>query len=258
MSTDGVNIGFYDTPDAAARYGGRSGLLTAEIMIFFRYHDEILGSRLLDIGCGAGRTTRFLCEWVGRYVGIDYSEEMVRICSEQHGHCQCEVADARDLGIFDDGAFDVVLFSHNGLDAMPHEDRLNALAEIRRVLRAGGLLIFSTHNREYRLARSEPGLTWTLDPCAMAKRLVRYARARRNRRENRPHERFEKDYWILNDRAHSFSLLTYYIDRPTQERQLSGTGFETLDVYARDGHTLSEGETRNDTPWYYFVARSID
>ncbi|MBD3368688.1 MAG: methyltransferase domain-containing protein [Candidatus Eisenbacteria bacterium] len=255
MSTDHVNIGFYDSSGAAAHYGGRSGLLTAEIMILFKHHDVIVGSRLLDVGCGAGRTTRFLCQWAGRYVGIDYSEAMVRACSERHGGCQCEVADARDLSIFADGEFDVVLFSHNGIDALPHEDRLASFDEMNRVLRDGGLLIFSTHNRDYRLARSEPRLTWTYDPCAMVKRFVAYLRARRNRSRNKPHERFENEYWIINDRAHAYSLMTYHVDHRTQERQLADAGFETLEVYRKDGSVLDAGESSDDSPWLYFVAR---
>jgi ubiquinone/menaquinone biosynthesis C-methylase UbiE len=258
MSTDAVNTGFYDTPEAASHYGGRSGLLTAEIMILFKYHDEVLGSRLLDVGCGAGRTTRFLCEWVGTYVGVDYAEEMVRICSDRHGHCRCEVADARDLSIFRDGEFDVVLFSHNGIDALPHEDRLSSLHEMRRVLRPDGLLIFSTHNRDYAGARSEPTLVWTFDPCAMLKRLVQYRRARRNRARNRGHEYFREDHWVLNDRAHNYSLMTYHIDRTAQDGQLGEAGFRTLDVYAKDGRALAPGERPDDTPWLYFVARRVD
>ena len=258
MSTDQVNVGFYDTPGAAAHYGGRSGLLTVEVFILFKYHDEIVGSRLLDVGCGAGRTTQFLCEWVGEYVGIDYSAEMVRICSDQHGHCRCEVADARDLSLFRDGAFDVVLFSHNGIDALPHADRLRSLAEMRRVLRPKGLLIFSTHNRDYRHARSEPRLVWTYDPCAMLKRTVQFFRARQNRKRNRVHEQFKDDHWVLNDRAHNYSLLTYHIDRDVQEQQLSDAGYEVLDVYSKSGEALAGGARPDDSPWLYFVARRVD
>lgn len=255
MSRGGVNLGFYDSPYASTHYGGRSGLLVAEILIFFKYHDEIVGSRFLDVGCGAGRTTLFLCRWCGKYVGIDYSDAMVRACSAAHGDCCCDVADARDLSAYGDGDFDIVFFSHNGLDALTHDDRLVALSEFRRVLRPGGLLIFSTHNRDYTFARSEPKLVWTFDPWALLKRLEQHRRALRNRRRNRKHERFEDAYWILNDRAHNYSLLTYYISHPTQRAQLSETGFETLDVYTRDGDVLEEDAVRDDTPWLYFVAR---
>jgi len=57
------------------------------------------------------------------------------------------VADAADLSLFPDASFDVVVFSFNGIDyVLPDERRRCCLKHIYRILKAGGVVIFSSHN----------------------------------------------------------------------------------------------------------------
>jgi SAM-dependent methyltransferase len=53
---------------------------------------------------------------------------------------------AADLSAWATGTMDFVLFSFNGLDCLPVEDRPGCLHEIFRVLRPGGVILFSAHN----------------------------------------------------------------------------------------------------------------
>jgi SAM-dependent methyltransferase len=105
------------------------------------------GMAILDLGVGGGRTTPYLSAIASRYVGVDYSEEMIRACRSKFPHLRFNVADASDLSQFADASFDSVVFSFNGLDCLaPHEKRENCLRECHRVLKAGGVYIFSSHN----------------------------------------------------------------------------------------------------------------
>jgi len=61
----------YETGVVAARYATRSGLQPAEAAIFERYHRDIAGLRILDLGVGGGRTTPFLLELSSNYIGVD-------------------------------------------------------------------------------------------------------------------------------------------------------------------------------------------
>jgi SAM-dependent methyltransferase len=94
----------------------------------------VVGARLLDAGCGSGRMLDELARY-GRVWGVDLSSEAVA-AARSRGH---EVVRAAIESMpFGDGAFDLVTC----LDVIEHTcDERDALAELRRVTRPGGLLI---------------------------------------------------------------------------------------------------------------------
>jgi SAM-dependent methyltransferase len=93
------------------------------------------GARLLDAGCGSGRTLDELVRY-GRVSGIDLSPQAVA-AAQRRGHQDVRVGRVEQLP-FADGTFDVVTC----LDVIEHtpDDRAS-LAELRRVARPGGLLL---------------------------------------------------------------------------------------------------------------------
>lgn len=120
--------------------------------IFFSTHFK-RGGRLLDLGCGAGRTTFWL--WRGGYkdiIGADITPPMIRsarkLARERNIPVEFVVADGRDLP-FGSAVFDGCLFSFNGLMQIPGmKDRIRVMKEVRRVLKKGGTFVFVTHDRE--------------------------------------------------------------------------------------------------------------
>ncbi len=127
------------------------GLWKSEEYIFDKYFEK--DRSILDIGCGTGRTTFGLYKrGYDHIVGLDLSPSMVeeaRKISEENGvDIKFIVGDATDLK-FEDGSFDYALFSFNGIMQIPQKkNRIKALSEIRRVLKEGGIFIFTTHDRE--------------------------------------------------------------------------------------------------------------
>ncbi len=107
---------------------------------------SIGGRRVLDLGVGAGRTTRLLRPGAAAYTGIDSSPEMLALARERNPDADLRVGDARDLRGVDDESCDVVVFSFNGIDCVEHDERALVLSEARRVLSPGGRLLFSTLN----------------------------------------------------------------------------------------------------------------
>jgi SAM-dependent methyltransferase len=112
-------------------YRGRRRVLRAEL-------DRLPlppGARLLDAGCGSGRTLDELARY-GRVSGIDLSPEAVA-AARGRGHEDVHVAPIEELP-FPDAAFDVVTC----LDVVEHTpDDAATFAELRRVTRPGGLLL---------------------------------------------------------------------------------------------------------------------
>lgn len=147
---------FYSQPGVVRQYSeaaSRIGLWVSEEIVFKRFLKP--EDSLLEIGAGAGRIALGLYK-IGfeNIIGIDFSQPMVREARLIGAHFKCpvtfRVGDALGLD-FEEGQFDGIIFGFNGLMQIPRkENRAKALAEIYRVLRPGGLFIFTTHDRSLR------------------------------------------------------------------------------------------------------------
>lgn len=136
---------YYDRADVVERYAAlrERGLFDREERAVARYLG--VDDRVLDLGCGAGRTTAALADRGFDVVAADVSVPMVR-AADAATDVDCTAADAARLPFATD-AFDATLFSYNGLDELaPERERLAALREIHRVLQPGGRFVFSTRN----------------------------------------------------------------------------------------------------------------
>lgn len=108
---------------------------------------------LLEVGCGTGRICLGLWELGYRQImGTDFSRAMItearRIAAKLGYGLPLRVTDARKLDTFDEAIFDGVIFGFNGLMQIPERlERRRALAAMQRVLRPGGRLVFTTHDR---------------------------------------------------------------------------------------------------------------
>jgi ubiquinone/menaquinone biosynthesis C-methylase UbiE len=138
------NLATYNTPWSVIEYSsdrahpGEAALVSA----FFPPPP----ARVLDIGCGAGRSTIALAERGYSVVAIDLSQALLKIARDRYPALDFRAMDATNL-LFDDGTFDAALFSYNGIDVIyPVAGRLACIAEVHRVLRPLGTFVMSTHN----------------------------------------------------------------------------------------------------------------
>jgi ubiquinone/menaquinone biosynthesis C-methylase UbiE len=92
--------------------------------------------RLLDVGCGGGSHTAAFAAAGWDTVGIDVSEEQLRLARERG--CEAVLGRAESLP-FDDASFEAVvsMWTHTDID-----DWSRAVREIRRVLRPGGPFVY--------------------------------------------------------------------------------------------------------------------
>jgi ubiquinone/menaquinone biosynthesis C-methylase UbiE len=144
---------FYEQDGVVMHYASavnRVGLWRSESLLLQRLFSR--QQRLLEIGCGAGRIA-FGLQQLGyaHLTAIDYASEMIQvakaIAEERALSMDFRVGDATAL-TFGDGEFDGAIFGFNGLMQIPGQDRrLQALREVFRVIKPGGLFFFTTHDR---------------------------------------------------------------------------------------------------------------
>ena len=250
---DEVNRAVYHSP-GVYRYYLSTLLKPPEAAWLSKYQSHISGRDVLDIGVGAGRTTRHLAPLARRYEAVDYSPVMVGYLKAVMPEISVRQADFRNLSIFDDRSFDFVLATDNVIDALAHEDRLRALREACRVLRPGGLLAFSSHNIRYKRAFSGPRLAWSSNPVRLASNCAGYLLCWWNHLGVGPLRRTTPEYALLNDPGHRYACLHYYLARSEMNSQLAGAGMRLIEVLDASGQAVPEGEADSENPSLAYVA----
>ena len=103
------------------------------------------GKDILDIGCGIGRVTSEINKLGYNVIGIDNAPKLIEKAKRLHKHIKLKVMDATELD-FKNNSFDIVYLGYNTID---YTDRLKVLKEVYRVLKKGGLIIYSSHKKFY-------------------------------------------------------------------------------------------------------------
>lgn len=237
------NNSYYSRPEILANYGNADYLSDAEQVLLAHYLKP--GMRVLDLGVGGGRTSPVLSHDALEYVGIDYAPAMVELCRNRFPHLRYEAMDAADLSAFGDGHFDLVVFSFNGLGCLvPDESRLQCIAECKRVLKPGGVFIFSLHYSRSLLLRPQSGASWKGHLALVLRSFHRFF------------SRITKScFWrgegyLLNSAIGNTLVWTATPD--VVSRMLQTAGFTVLD-------TVGDDFPRRNIPcmtrWYYYAAR---
>jgi ubiquinone/menaquinone biosynthesis C-methylase UbiE len=222
---------------------------------------SVRGVPILDIGVGAGRTTPLMLELSTDYIAVDFLPEMVEAAKRKFPDLRIEWADARDLSRFDDSQFGFVMFSWNGIDAIDHEGRQNALHEIRRVLAPGGHFLFSTLNERGPEARAKPWTAslneaggsgiehWLRRIASVPIDLFNYVRFRKDWKSG-------TGWSVRSLSSHHFGLVTHYTTLEREITELADAGFEVLGIRENStGAAVRAGDDTTRSSYFHFVVR---
>ncbi len=146
--TDELLVNSADVHAAAKAIGSHSiehfaamGLIEADLL---RQHGLREDSALIDVGCGSGRLSHQLAGWLkGPYLGTDISPALLAHAEKACGRpdWRFEAVDGLQIPEQDAKADMVCFFSV--LTHLRHEESFIYLEETRRVLKPGGVLVFS-------------------------------------------------------------------------------------------------------------------
>ncbi len=101
----------------------------------------VTGDRAIDIGCGTGRSTRFLQSLGFDTVGVDIAGEMIAKARQIDPDGDYRLIDEGNLSQFEEAAYDlaVAIFTFDNVPTM--EEKVKLLAEMRRLLKNDGRII---------------------------------------------------------------------------------------------------------------------
>jgi len=102
--------------------------------------EQVAGTRALDFGCGTGRSTRFLRKLGFDVIGVDVSEDMLRIARGLDPSGDYRLVPGDNLGEFAAGSFDLVLSAFT-FDNIPAAAKVRIFSHLRKLLAANGTLV---------------------------------------------------------------------------------------------------------------------
>lgn len=127
----------------ASRFSRTRDFLWDDLKIMRRFVTS--EDTIVDLGCGNGRLYQLFRDLQVNYIGIDQSDELIRIARERFPGERFLVADMRDTHLKDNIA-DVV-FCIAALQHMPTEEtRVGVLKEMKRILKPGGTIVMLNWN----------------------------------------------------------------------------------------------------------------
>jgi SAM-dependent methyltransferase len=214
-----------------------SDLLPSEQAILAPLRSALRNKRVLDLGVGSGRTTRWLLEHTPHYVGIDYSASMVAACRRRMPGVDVRHFDARRVAEMPDEPFDFIIFSFNGIDSVGDGGRRAILRGALDKLVPGGHFLFSSHNlrfgsqRPWHLGLYDWGPGWRgrlRSGSRLLRNLVNHS-LRRHLEESRD------GYAIWTDSGHEFRCVHYNVDPGHQVDALVRLGFSDVAAFDMEG-----------------------
>ncbi len=105
------------------------------------------GSRILEVGCGNGKTMAALIDAGFSVTGIDFSSEAVKACRELLGNdADVQCASVTDMP-FAEASFDGAVMFHV-LENIDVPDIKKSVSELRRVLRPGSYLLVKVFSED--------------------------------------------------------------------------------------------------------------
>jgi len=97
------------------------------------------GDKILDLGCGTGRITQYYVDNGFKVIGIDLSDEMIKIAKKKHPQIEFLCADMRKLN-FPNESFDAVSIAYS-LFHLSKKDVPQLIKKVKYILKDKEILL---------------------------------------------------------------------------------------------------------------------
>jgi SAM-dependent methyltransferase len=102
--------------------------------------EHVTGTKTLDFGCGAGRSTRFLRKLGLNVTGVDISEDMLRIARALDPSGDYRMVPGDNFTQFEAESFDLIV-SLFTFDNIPSAAKVRIFSDLRDLLRPDGTIV---------------------------------------------------------------------------------------------------------------------
>ena len=106
--------------------------------VLWSFAGDVSGSTVLDAGCGTGYLSRKLHARGAKVIGIDFSEEMIRIARSKLAAIDFRVDSCSELKTVQDESVDLIVANYVLMDT---PDLMGTMRAFFRVLRSGGSVV---------------------------------------------------------------------------------------------------------------------
>lgn len=131
--------------DAFSRTRNRSWPDIEETLAILRNDSRFSLGNVLDIGCGSGRLAGILEDYEG-YLGIDVSEELLRIAREKFPHLTFSRYDMREASKCSSTTFDTVFLIASFHHILAPDAQAEVLSQIKDLLSKSGTAVLLNWN----------------------------------------------------------------------------------------------------------------
>jgi len=123
------------------------------------------GRPVVEVGCGPGQASAYLADRGVEMIGVDLAPRMLQVARRRHPHVRVVAGDVRRLPLRAGSCAGVVAFY--SLPFVKREQLPLAVAELRRVLPAGGMLGLAVHLGQGEVYGADQWLGHEVEPIAM-------------------------------------------------------------------------------------------
>lgn len=253
-----INKEIYSKKAVVKKYSAENFIFPQEVFLINKL-EELATKEItfIDLGVGAGRTTNYFYKYCHKYIGVDYSESMIKECVNKFKdakHCSFLCLDACNMDSIMDNSSDITLFSFNGIDYVNLNKRRKILKEIKRITKKGGTFLFSTHNSNS--ISSLLKLNLPKNPLKILSSLYKYFGIRFY---NDLKSMSKKNHFIqiADGDSNNFSYRTAYINPIFQIKMLEEIGFKDIKVVLNEIETTRDQEIieKLNNPWLHFICK---
>ena len=208
-------VNYYNKFCEDKRLDSRHGQV--EFAVTMNYLDKYLSRegfcRVIDIGAGTGKYAFELLDRGYDVTAVELVKYNLGILKSKRAGVKAFQGDARNLKRFKGGEFDVALLFGPMYHLLTHEEKMQALAEAKRVVKKGGLIFISYLMNDYAV------LVHGFRDC--------------NIQESIKSGRLTEDFKVVSKEPDLYS----YVRIEDIDRLKNDAGLERVEIIAQDGAT---------------------